>query len=110
MTYILDTHIIFWFANGDDLVSDNIKNIITNEENLILVSAVSLHEIAIKQNIGRLIFDFSFLQLKEFFINNNIQILHPTFGDFEIYKDLPCKVTIPLLRKTLFLKKIKTVF
>jgi PIN domain nuclease of toxin-antitoxin system len=48
MNLLLDTHIIIWFTNGDEKLSEKIKQEITNAENNIFCSQVSLFEIAIK--------------------------------------------------------------
>lgn len=34
MNYILDTHTVIWFLNGDDKLSIKSKEIIENQENL----------------------------------------------------------------------------
>ena len=53
--YLLDTHTLIWFIEGNSKLSPTAKDIIEqNTENLI-VSIVSIWEIAIKISIGRLI-------------------------------------------------------
>ena len=49
MRYLLDTHTVLWFLNGER-ISEEVKNLIINGDNYI--SVVSLWEVAIKMNIG----------------------------------------------------------
>lgn len=54
MKFLLDTHTLLWFIEGDTQMSLKAREIIENPENEILVSATSLFEIAIKLKIGKL--------------------------------------------------------
>ncbi len=55
MNFLLDTHILLWFLENDSKLSNQIREVITNPENLIFVSAISAWEISIKQSLGKLI-------------------------------------------------------
>lgn len=55
MSFLLDTHILLWFLENDSKLSDRLREVITNPENLIFVSAISAWEISIKQSLGKLI-------------------------------------------------------
>jgi len=50
MKYLLDTHTILWFLNGERL-TDNAKEMIQSYPSYI--SVISLWEVAIKMNIGK---------------------------------------------------------
>ena len=52
--YLIDTHIIIWALQNNDKLSQKVKAILEDETITILVSQVSLYEIAIKQKIGKL--------------------------------------------------------
>lgn len=54
MTYLLDTHYMLWAVTDTKKISDHIKNIITDPQNRIIVSAVSFWEVALKSSIGKL--------------------------------------------------------
>jgi PIN domain nuclease of toxin-antitoxin system len=54
MNYLLDTHYLLWTLLEPEKVSRNIQTIIENSDNEIYVSAVSLWEISIKLNSGKL--------------------------------------------------------
>ena len=51
--YILDTHTLLWFFDGDERLSSHAKDIIQTEDN-VYISIVSFWEIAIKQSIKKL--------------------------------------------------------
>lgn len=55
MSFLLDTHILLWFLENDSKLSNQVREVITNPENFIFVSAVSAWEISIKQFLGKLI-------------------------------------------------------
>ncbi len=52
--FLLDTHALIWFNNGDDRLSEKVKNIIEDEKSEIFVSMVSFFEITIKLKLGKL--------------------------------------------------------
>ena len=52
MTILIDTQILIWSIISPNKLSDNIKELLQNNE--VLVSHVSLFEIVIKQKIGKL--------------------------------------------------------
>ena len=54
MTYLLDTHYLLWSIAEPKKISKPIKDIITNSNNKIVVSTISLWEISLKYAIGKL--------------------------------------------------------
>jgi PIN domain nuclease of toxin-antitoxin system len=54
MKYLLDTHALIWFLEGDERLSSKAKNIVCNDDAVIYVSIVSLWEMAIKISLGKL--------------------------------------------------------
>lgn len=63
MKYLIDTHILLWFLDGNDKLPPHIRQIIVDEKSMIYVSVVSLWESAIKMNIGKLPFNGGFPHL-----------------------------------------------
>ena len=62
--YLLDTHALIWFMEGDVNLSPTAKGIISDAPNEIFVSLVSFWEMAIKISLGKLKLTMS---LKEYF-------------------------------------------
>lgn len=54
MTYLLDTHTLIWTFTKSTQLSDNVRNILQNESNEIVVSALSFWEMAIKRSVQKL--------------------------------------------------------
>jgi len=55
---MLDTHVLLWAIGSSDKLSPHIAEQISNRENEVFVSAITLWEIVLKQSIGKL--DLSF--------------------------------------------------
>jgi PIN domain nuclease of toxin-antitoxin system len=54
MNLLLDTHVLLWFLADDPKLSSTAKMTITDPANLRWISPISLLEIAIKNNLGKL--------------------------------------------------------
>ncbi len=79
--YLIDTHILLWWLSDDKKLTKKIKAILSNPDNEIIVSAVTLWEIAIKKSLNKLKTpDF----LKEVLHENSFKIL-PMTGDHALY-------------------------
>ena len=78
--YLLDTNALLWSLNDDYRLSEKARSIIEVEDN-IFVSDVSLWEIAIKNNIGKLDIDGTIYDIvgeckKLEFLSLNIKTSH----------------------------------
>src|SRR5687768_17023807 len=54
MTYLLDTHYMIWALTETNKIPASIKNILTNPDHTILVSAISFWEVSLKSSLGKL--------------------------------------------------------
>ena len=88
MTYLLDTHTLIWFLENDPRLPAVTRTQIETTPT-IFISIVSLWEIAIKANIGKLDLSFPFSTIAPNLINLGIAELPITFTDLEIYLSLP---------------------
>lgn len=79
MEYLLDTHSLLWFINGDRELSDTAKSYIENPDTTKYVSVASFWEIAVKVSIKKLDLDMPFTELKEHVSKNGFTILPITF-------------------------------
>ena len=77
--YLLDTHTILWFFNGDKNLSTKVKNIITSGKNICYLSIASLWEIAIKIKLGKLDIGIPFKDFTLLLTENDIRIIHISF-------------------------------
>ncbi len=54
MSLLLDTHILIWSLSAPRRLSEDTRSVITNPRTRVFVSAASIWEIAMKQNLGKL--------------------------------------------------------
>lgn len=54
MKLLLDTHAALWFAQVDTRLTEHVRARIRDPDNVVLVSAVVVLEIAIKRSLGKL--------------------------------------------------------
>ena len=54
MRLLLDSHVVLWWLRRDSTLSRLARQAIADAESLVFVSAATVWEIAIKQNIGKL--------------------------------------------------------
>ena len=90
MKYLIDTHILIWYALNDKALSSKVVDIIKNLDNQILISKASLWEMAIKINIGKLdLQGLPFPEIENLLANNNIGVLDIQFAHFNTLLSLP---------------------
>ena len=70
MILLLDTHTFIWYVTDNSRLSNQVLELINDQNNEILLSIASLWEIAIKQNLGKL----SFNQPFEIFITQQLNL------------------------------------
>jgi PIN domain nuclease of toxin-antitoxin system len=88
MSHLLDTHTLIWFLENDPRLPPATRIQIETTPT-IFISIVSLWEIAIKANIGKLSLSFPFNTIAPNLITTGITELPITFKDLEIYLSLP---------------------
>ena len=54
MNILLDTHVLIWALENNPELSDGARNSIIRAGNMVFVSSISIWEIAIKKNLGKL--------------------------------------------------------
>ncbi len=54
MRLLLDTHVLLWWIGGLPQIGQQARNLLRDPSNQVLVSVVSLWEIALKVRVGKL--------------------------------------------------------
>jgi PIN domain nuclease of toxin-antitoxin system len=54
MNFLMDTHATLWWFDDPNILSGEARKIISNKNNSVYVSAVSVWEIVIKRSLGKL--------------------------------------------------------
>ncbi|AOX01539.1 twitching motility protein PilT [Moorena producens PAL-8-15-08-1] len=88
MKALLDTNAFLWYLLGDTRLSIKVKGIIDTQTNLYF-SIVSLWEISIKINIGKLQINRPIGDLFQELQSTNIKLLPILDKDIELYSALP---------------------
>jgi len=94
--YLLDTHVVIWMIEDSPNLPSAIKEIISNTENQIAICSISLWEIAIKMNIGKLTLGLEFNELIKLLRDGDFDFLQV---EDEYLSGLP---RLPLLHKDPF--------
>lgn len=75
MRLILDTHILIWFLEGNRLLSNSRRQIVSQAQNDIFVSIASLWEMSIKVSLGKLTLSQSLADVIKQIASENIEVL-----------------------------------
>ena len=86
--FLLDTHTLIWFLDNDSRLPSSPKQQIESAES-VFVSIVSIWEIAIKINIGKLTLKTDFQAIEQNLITQNISILAIDITAIKTYLSLP---------------------
>lgn len=89
MRFLLDTHIFLFFINGDNSISKKVIDIINNPNAEKYISVVSIWEITIKLNIGKLKLKDDINSIYQLLEKYGVKILQPSKNDFIKYSSLP---------------------
>ena len=89
MNYLLDTHTLIWFLNGDKDLSSKARKAIESSDADNFISIASLWEISIKVSMKRLDLKSPFLKIIDKLTENNFQVLPIIFQDTLIISSLP---------------------
>lgn len=89
MRFLLDTHALIWFGNGDPRLSPKAQTLIANGTNRIYFSVASSFEMAIKINIGKLQLSQPLAGFLQRVAERNIDSLHLQESYLSQYIALP---------------------
>ncbi len=70
MKLLLDTHLLLWAAQDSPLLSKTAQQLITDTENILHFSVVSLWEIVIKTGRGKLDFQVNAAKMRRHLLDN----------------------------------------
>ena len=88
MRFLLDTHVLIWYTNGDKSLSEAAINNVKNINNECFISIASIWEIAIKVSLNKLELKSEFDQIIDFLTDLDIEILPITFEHIQILNTL----------------------
>ncbi len=89
MPLLLDTHAIIWYLEGDKQLSEIARKRLDDQSERRCVSVISIWEIAVKINVGKLEIKKPFDGLERFLIANAFEWLPLNFEHAQSYLNLP---------------------
>lgn len=95
MRYLLDTHVFLWWLSSDKRLKERWKQVISDSQNEIFISAVSAWEIVIKLQLGKLKIETS---LADCFKDTNFTVLDISLDHVFNLSQLPLKHKDPFDR------------
>ena len=90
MKLLLDTHTFLWFVNDNPKLSDRLKDLIEDENNVSYLSVASLWEMSIKFNLGKLTLDPNYEEFVDREVaTSTLQLLNIELEHLRINATLP---------------------
>ncbi len=89
MTYLIDTHILLWYMEGDGRLSSKYIEKIEGKINTIIISKASLWEIAIKLSTGKLKPTMPILEMENYLEKRSVLLLNFNFKDLDFLSRVP---------------------
>lgn len=90
MKLLLDTHTFLWFVNDNPKLSNRLKDLIEDTNNVSCLSVASLWEMSIKYNLGRLTLYSNYEEFVDREVTTSaIQLLSIELEHFKINATLP---------------------
>ncbi|MGB3947193.1 MAG: type II toxin-antitoxin system VapC family toxin [Bacteroidia bacterium] len=89
MAFLLDTHTFLWFIAGDNQLPATVRDKIKDIHQPCFLSAASLWEITIKEQIGKLTLNIPLQELFEYADRNQIEIIPINYDHLLVLSKLP---------------------
>ncbi|PSB05796.1 PIN domain nuclease [Pleurocapsa sp. CCALA 161] len=90
MNLLLDTHTFLWFVNDNPKLSDRLKDLIEDTNNVSYLSIASLWEMSIKFNLGKLTLDPNYEEFVEREVTTStVRLLNIELEHLRINSTLP---------------------
>ena len=87
--FLLDIHVFLWLIQGDPQLSGQVRSIIADDTNQLNFSVVSIWEVVIKLNIGKLKIEHSTEDIYQLLAQLKIEFLPIERLDLDRYLTLP---------------------
>ncbi|QQR88097.1 MAG: type II toxin-antitoxin system VapC family toxin [Flavobacteriales bacterium] len=86
---LLDTHVLLWAMTDDKRLSPAARDIVTDKNHYVVISIVSLWEVAIKSSISKLDSRVTLRQFKNSLVQFEVDLLDMDTDHIESYTTLP---------------------
>ena len=90
MKLLLDTHAFIWYVTNNQKLSVTAQQLINESSNQVLLSIVSIWEMAIKHSVGKLSFELPFeVFVAQQLALNNFDLLNIKIAHLNVVANLP---------------------
>ena len=89
MKYIVDTHILLWYSEGGNKLSNDILFLLNSNPSDIYISQATFWEITIKKSLGKLNLISSVSDFYYKAIENSFLVLHFDADTYRVLEELP---------------------
>jgi PIN domain nuclease of toxin-antitoxin system len=89
MRYLIDTHVLIWYLNGDNALPEKYAGLMRNPENKLYLSMVSIWELTIKMSSKKLECDKNIQEIEEYILSKDYEIINVSFAHLKTLFDLP---------------------
>lgn len=86
---LIDTHVLLWYAKGDDRLSSAVRAFIQDPQTDLYISKASLWEITIKSSLGKLDLGTSYDDFIEELPRQGFLFLDIEFQDLHVLHSIP---------------------
>lgn len=87
--YLIDTHVLLWYIQGEKRLSESVKQLIDSVDNVIYLSKASLWEMTIKSALGKLTVGVPLDRLEGYLDQEGFIVLDFDFADLLQLHQLP---------------------
>jgi PIN domain nuclease of toxin-antitoxin system len=79
MRFLIDTHALIWYLDGNDKLPNKIRDLINDDHNLVIISIASLWELAIKISLKKIETKNNLPDIQAYIMEREFTILNISF-------------------------------
>jgi PIN domain nuclease of toxin-antitoxin system len=89
MKFLIDAHVLIWYLDGNKKLRDKTRDLINNDENVVVISVASLWEFAIKINLKKINTKISLPEVQAYILEREFTMLNISFKHLNALSALP---------------------
>jgi PIN domain nuclease of toxin-antitoxin system len=89
MRFLIDTHILIWYLDGNKRLPDKIRGEINNDNNIVIISVASLWELAIKLSLKKIDTNITLPYIEAHILERKFTMLGISFKHLNALSALP---------------------
>src|ERR1700744_4735099 len=89
MRYLIDTHVLIWYLNGDKALPEKYVALMRDPKNELALSIASIWELTIKLSLKKLELYKSIQEIEKYILTMDYHLINISFSNLRILFDLP---------------------